>query len=168
MNFSKMFQWSDIKQKKKVNLRWMGPAFDFSVFLLGLDISPQDLTTEKSEREESRLHKKYSKFRMQHKIFWMHNECKIKVHPLIQLVIWIFTSGQIWRKKQNEFNDQKCILYIKITQGFYSSVKIKFQESSKSFLGVICFFPGVPFWTKLVYIIGLKSVYNLRLWRQKF
>ena len=43
-------------------------------------------------------------------------------------------------------------------QGFYSSVKIKFQE----FPGVICFFPGVPYWTELVYK-GLKSVYIYRL-----
>ena len=52
------------------------------------------------------------------------------------------------------------VLFMTVSQGFYSSVKTKVKEYLRSFSGAICFFPGLPFWTKLVYI-GFKKCTQL-------
>ena len=48
----------------------------------------------------------------------------------------------------------------KLKQGYYSSVKIKFQEYSRSIPGVICFFTRSPILDKTrVYVV--KKVYEI-------
>ena len=59
-----------------------------------------------------------------------------------------------------KFQDFYSSVQIKF-QGFYSSVKIKSQEYPRSLPGVICFCPGVPFWTELIYM-GLQKVYTVK------
>ena len=48
----------------------------------------------------------------------------------------------------------------KLKQGFYNSVKIKFQEYSRSFPGVICFFYKSPVLDKTLLYEVTKCVYN--------